>query len=138
MPPSDQTRLLIVEDVPQVAQYIRGLLNAQARVKLLDVLTDGSRAVPTIKELRPDIVLVDALLQGRIKGLKLVEMIHEAELGVPVIVLTVPQNPIEPDPTQGHPRRPVDAVLRLRPDDPDRRRAQGVRGARGRRPAPGS
>jgi hypothetical protein len=30
MPPSDQTRLLIIEDVPQVAQYIRGLLNAQA------------------------------------------------------------------------------------------------------------
>ena len=42
MPPSDQTRLLIVEDVPQVAQYIRGLLNAQSRVKLLDVLSDGS------------------------------------------------------------------------------------------------
>jgi pilus assembly protein CpaE len=101
MPPSDQTRLLIVEDVPQVAQYIRGLLNAQARVKLLEVLTDGSRAVPTIKEMRPDIVLVDALLQGRIKGLQLVEMIHAAELGVPVIVLTVPQNPIEPDPLKG-------------------------------------
>ena len=96
-PHSDQTRLLIVEDVPQVAQYIRGLLNAQARVKLLDVLTDGTRAIATIKELRPDIVLVDALLQGRIKGPKLVEMIHEAELGVPVIVLTVPQNPVETD-----------------------------------------
>ena len=66
---SDQTRLLIVEDVPQVAQYIRGLLNSQARVKLLDVLTDGSRALATIQELRPDVVLVDALLQGRIKGL---------------------------------------------------------------------
>jgi len=101
MPPSDQTRLLIVEDVPQVAQYIRGLLNAQSRVKLLEVLSDGSRAVPTIKEMRPDIVLVDALLQGRIKGLQLVEMIHAAELGVPVIVLTVPQNPIEPDPLKG-------------------------------------
>ena len=101
MPPSDQTRLLIVEDVPQVAQYIRGLLNAQARVKLLEVLSDGSRAVPTIKEMRPDIVLVDALLQGRIKGLQLVEMIHAADLGVPVIVLTVPQNPIEPDPLKG-------------------------------------
>jgi pilus assembly protein CpaE len=101
MPPSDQTRLLIIEDVPQVAQYIRGLLNAQARVKLLEVLSDGSRAVPTIKEMRPDIVLVDALLQGRIKGLQLVEMIHAADLGVPVIVLTVPQNPIEPDPLKG-------------------------------------
>ena len=31
MASSDQTRLLIVEDVPQVAQYIRGLLNAQAK-----------------------------------------------------------------------------------------------------------
>ena len=101
MPPSDQTRLLIVEDVPQVAQYIRGLLNAQARVKLLDVLTEGGRAIETINEVRPDVVLVDALLQGRIKGLKLVEQIHEAKLGVPVIVLTVPQNPVEPNPAQG-------------------------------------
>ncbi len=46
-------------------------------------------------------VLVDALLQGRIKGPKLVEQIHEAKLGVPVIVLTVPQNPVEPDPELG-------------------------------------
>ena len=97
MAPSDQTRLLIVEDVPQVAQYIRGLLNSQAQVKLLDVLTEGGRAVATrSSELRPDVVLVDALLQGRVKGLKLVEQIHEAKLGVPVIVLTVPQNPVEP------------------------------------------
>jgi pilus assembly protein CpaE len=101
MPASDQTRLLIVEDVPQVAQYIRGLLNAQSRVKLLDVLSEGARAIPTIQELRPDVILVDALLQGRIKGPKLVEQIHEAGLGVPVIVLTVPQNPVEPDPERG-------------------------------------
>jgi pilus assembly protein CpaE len=97
----DQTRLLIVEDVPQVAQYIRGLLNAQGRVKLLDVLDDGSRALATIREQRPDVVLVDALLQGRLKGPKLVEQIHEAELGVPVIMLTVPQNPIEANPSAG-------------------------------------
>jgi SAM-dependent methyltransferase len=60
MASSDQTRLLVVEDVPQVAQYIRGLLNAQAHVKLLDVLTDGTKAVAHIRELRPDVVLVDA------------------------------------------------------------------------------
>jgi pilus assembly protein CpaE len=101
MASSDQTRLLIVEDVPQVAQYIRGLLNAQSRVKLLDVLSEGARAIQTIQELRPDVVLVDALLQGRVKGPKLVEQIHQAELGVPVIVLTVPQNPVETDPSRG-------------------------------------
>jgi pilus assembly protein CpaE len=101
MSSTDQIRLLIVEDVPQVAQYIRGLLNAQSRVKLLEVIDDGSRVIGTIRELRPDVVLVDALLQGRIKGPKLVEQIHEAELGVPVIVLTVPQNPIETDAAAG-------------------------------------
>jgi pilus assembly protein CpaE len=101
MPPSDQTRLLLVEDVPQVAQYIRGLLSAQASIKLLDVLTDGSRVIATMGQLRPDIVLVDALLQGRIKGMQLVEQIRAAALGVPVIVLTVPQQPIEASSERG-------------------------------------
>jgi len=101
MASSDQTRLLIVEDVPQVAQYIRGLLNAQARVKLLDVLAEGAKAIPTIQELRPDVVMVDALLQGRVKGLNLVDQIHKSGLGVPVIVMTVPQNPVEPNPERG-------------------------------------
>ena len=108
MPPSDQTRLLIVEDVPQVAQYIRGLLEAQARVKLREVVTEGGRAIASITEMRPDVVLVDALLQGRIKGPKLVEQIHEAGLGVPVIVLTVPQNPVESNPAMG-----IDGVLSM-------------------------
>jgi pilus assembly protein CpaE len=98
---SEQTRLLIVEDVPQVAQYIRGLLNAQAHVKVLDILSDGGKAVAQIGELRPDVVLVDALLQGRIKGPKLIEQIRESGLGVPVIALTVPQNPIAVDPALG-------------------------------------
>ncbi|MEX1172270.1 MAG: response regulator [Chloroflexota bacterium] len=97
----DQTRLLIVEDVPQVAQYIRGLLNAQASVKLLDVLTDGSRAIDQIGQLRPDVIMVDHLLQGRVKGPKLVEQIAQAGLKVPVIVLTVPQSPVEVDPAAG-------------------------------------
>ena len=105
---SDQTRLLIIEDVPQVAQYIRGLLNAQQSVKLLDVISDGGRALDQIRQLRPDVVIVDALLQGRVKGPKLVEQIHAADLQVPVIMLTVPQNPIEVDPGKG-----IHAVLSM-------------------------
>ncbi|HSK53505.1 MAG TPA: AAA family ATPase [Clostridia bacterium] len=101
MASTDQTRLLIVEDVPQVAQYIRGLLNAQAHVKLLDVISEGAKAPTQIQQLRPDVVLVDALLQGRVKGPQLVQHIHEEKLGVPVIVLTVPQTPVEPDPDNG-------------------------------------
>ena len=91
----DQIRLLVVEDVPQVAQYIRGLLNSQSAIKLLDVVSDGSRVARLISELRPDVVLVDALLQGKVKGLALVDQIHSSGARVPVIVLTVPQQPVQ-------------------------------------------
>jgi pilus assembly protein CpaE len=101
MAAADQTRLLLVEDVPQVAQYIRGLLSAQNSIKLLDVLTDGSKVMGQLNQLRPDIMLVDALLQGRMKGLQLVEQVRASGLGIPVIVLTVPQNPVTPDTGRG-------------------------------------
>ncbi|MDQ3448815.1 MAG: hypothetical protein M3432_06520 [Chloroflexota bacterium] len=42
---SSQIRLLLVEDVSQVAQYIRNLLNAQDQVKLLEVVTDGRKVL---------------------------------------------------------------------------------------------
>jgi pilus assembly protein CpaE len=105
-PPSGPIRLLLVEDVPQVAQYVRGLLNAQAQVKLVDVVTDGARAVAQVRQLRPDVVIVDWLLQGRTKGEKVVAQLREARLGIPVVVLTVPQNPVARDPAAG-----IDAVL---------------------------
>ncbi len=101
MATTNQIRLLVVEDVPQVAQYIRGLLNAQAHIKLLDVVTEGAKVAANVQQLKPDVVIVDALLQGRVKGLQLAAQLAQSRSGVPVIVLTVPQNPIDVDPERG-------------------------------------
>jgi pilus assembly protein CpaE len=101
MAPSGQVRLLLVEDVPQVAQYVRGLLNAQTQVKLIDVIADGSQVMGQVTEQRPDVVVVDGLLQGRLRGMAVVKQLHEAAVPVPVIVLTVPQHPLDPDPENG-------------------------------------
>jgi len=101
MAPSGQVRLLLVEDVPQVAQYVRGLLNAQTQVKLIDVIADGSLVMGQVTEQRPDVVVVDGLLQGRLRGMAVVKQLHEAAVPVPVIVLTVPQHPLDPDPENG-------------------------------------
>jgi pilus assembly protein CpaE len=108
MPGSDAVRLLLVEDVPQVAQYVRGLLNAQSQVRLVDVIADGGSAFGHIVQQRPDVVVVDGLLQGRVRGMQLVRQLHESDLGVPVIVLTVPQHPLSPDPSKG-----IDEVLSM-------------------------
>jgi pilus assembly protein CpaE len=101
MATSDQVRLLLIEDVPQVAQYVRGLLMSQSQIKLIDVLTDGSKAPAQVADLRPDVVIVDALLQGRIKGMQVVKQLMDGDVDVPIIVLTVPQQPVEVNPDKG-------------------------------------
>ena len=105
---TDQIRLLLVEDVPQVVQYVRGLLNSQAAIKLLEVMTDGGRVTAQVAELRPDLVIVDALLQGRVKGHHVAQQLKDSGANVPVIVLTIPQQPVEADPDRG-----IHAVLSM-------------------------
>lgn len=98
---SSQIRLLLVEDVAQVAQYIRNLLNSQDQVKLLDVLPDGRHVLDQIREVRPDILMVDALLQGKVNGLEVAERVRQAGMDLPIIALTVPQRPIKIGPGMG-------------------------------------
>jgi pilus assembly protein CpaE len=86
--------MLLVEDMPQVANYIRSLLDAQSKVKLLDVITDGREVAEQVRELQPDLLIVDALLQGKMNGLQVATDLREAGLTVPIIALTVPTKPI--------------------------------------------
>jgi pilus assembly protein CpaE len=108
MASADQIRLLLVEDVPQVAQYVRGLLNAQSQVRLVDIVSDGTMVATRIGEHRPDVIVIDALLQGRLRGMQLVKQLHDMKSDVPVIVLTVPQNPVTVEPDKG-----IDEVLSM-------------------------
>ena len=64
----EQIRLLLIEDVPQVASHVRSLLIAQSQIHVLDVIAEGENALTAVGELRPDVVMVDALLQGRTSG----------------------------------------------------------------------
>ncbi|HET8587355.1 MAG TPA: response regulator, partial [Candidatus Limnocylindria bacterium] len=104
----DQIRLLVIEDVPQVASHIRSLLQAQSQIKMLDVVNAGDRAVAAVGELKPHVVIVDALLQGRVNGMQVAEAIRHAAPQVAVIMITVPQNPVSEDAERG-----IDAVLKM-------------------------
>jgi pilus assembly protein CpaE len=103
-----QIRLLVVEDVPQVASHIRSLLQGQAQIKMLEVVTSGEHALSSVSETKPDVVIVDALLQGRVRGQQVAEQIRATDPQIGLIMLTVPQNPVAEDPSRG-----VDAVLRM-------------------------
>ncbi|HLE58767.1 MAG TPA: response regulator [Candidatus Limnocylindria bacterium] len=105
---AEQIRLLVIEDVPQVASHMRSLLQAQSQIRMLDVVSSGDQALAGVSEFRPDVVIVDALLQGRTGGLDVAAQIRNADPTVSVVMLTVPQHPVSVDP-----RRGVDAVLRM-------------------------
>ncbi len=104
----EQIRLLVIEDVPQVAAHMRQLLQAQSQIKMLDVVTAGERAVAAVSEFKPDVVIVDALLQGRISGADVALGVRQAEPQVGVVMLTVPQNPVSESAERG-----VDSVLKM-------------------------
>lgn len=77
-----------------MAQYIRSLLDAQTKVKLLDVVTDGRQVIEQVREMQPDLLIVDALLQGKMNGLQVAMDLREAGITLPIIALTVPTKPI--------------------------------------------
>ena len=105
---TEQIRLLVIEDVPQVAAHMRQLLQAQSQIKMLDVVTAGERAVSAVSEFKPDVVIVDALLQGRVSGGDVALGVRQAEPQVGVVMLTVPQNPVVESAERG-----VDSVLKM-------------------------
>jgi ATPases involved in chromosome partitioning len=104
----EQIRLLVVEDVPQVASHMRSLLQSQSQIKMLEVVTTGDQAVAAMGEYKPHVVIVDALLQGRVNGIQVAQSLRQADPQVAVIMLTVPQNPVREDPERG-----IDAVLKM-------------------------
>jgi pilus assembly protein CpaE len=101
-------RVLLIEDLPQVAQHLQSMLAREPDGEMAGVHTQADAAVTQISTEKPDIVMIDALLQGKLSGFDLAKKIREVSPGTRIIMVTVPQRPIEPKPDQG-----IDAVFVL-------------------------
>lgn len=80
------TRVLVVEDESIVAKSI------QSRLKSLGytvpaVVSSGEEAVHKAEEIRPDLVLMDIVLKGRMDGIKAAREIY-SRLNIPIVYLT--------------------------------------------------
>lgn len=101
-------RVLLIEDLPQVAQHLQSMLAREQDVELAGIQASAEAAITQATTEKPDIVMVDALLQGKITGFDIAKRVRAASPGTRVVMVTVPQRPVEPKPELG-----IDAVFIL-------------------------
>src|SRR3977135_1254961 len=101
-----KARVLVVDDDPALAEMLtivlrgdyppaRGFVSVVRRGEGFDtaVVADGSRALPALRELKPDLVLLDLMLPG-MNGIDVCKAIR-AESGVPIVMLTAKSDTVD-------------------------------------------
>jgi two-component system, OmpR family, response regulator MtrA len=86
-----KSRVLVVDDDPALAEMLSIVLRGEGFDTA--VVSDGPRALPAVRELRPDVVLLDLMLPG-MNGIDVCRAIR-AESGVPIVMLTAKSDTVD-------------------------------------------
>lgn len=60
---TSKIRVLLVDDHPLVLHTLRGLLQAYPNIEVVGQATDGEESIARVRQLKPDIVLMDIFMQ---------------------------------------------------------------------------
>jgi CheY-like chemotaxis protein len=83
---TEKAKILIVEDERNVALYIRESLEIFG-FDAMEIAVSGKEAIQKAKEMKPNVVLMDIVLKGKMDGIEAAEVIKE-QLGTPIIYIT--------------------------------------------------
>jgi DNA-binding NarL/FixJ family response regulator len=81
-------RILIVDDHDLVREGVRTMLEQEPGFEVVGECGDGQEAIRAVRELSPDVVLMDVALPGGIGGLEATEAILSERPATRVIMLT--------------------------------------------------
>jgi two-component system KDP operon response regulator KdpE len=82
---SEQRRILVVDDEPQITRVLRTMLSGQGYA--IHTASDGDEALEIMREWTPDLVITD-LAMPNMEGLELCRRVRKNSM-VPIIVLSV-------------------------------------------------
>jgi two-component system response regulator NreC len=85
---SNPIRILICDDHVLFSEGIKAILRAESGLEVVGEVRDGRQAVEKIKELRPDVVLMDIAMPD-LSGFEATRRVHEADPSVRVLMLTM-------------------------------------------------
>lgn len=115
---SDKKTILMVDDDPDFVDFTKSYLEANDYD--VQVAYDGEEGLKKLKELRPNLILLDVMMETRTEGFKIAREMHNMEemKKVPVIMMTGIRNDMnlpfgfEPDsdwlPVTEYLEKPVD------------------------------
>ena len=111
-------RILVVDDDPSLAEMLTIVLRGEGFDTA--VVGEGTKALPALRELKPDLVLLDLMLPG-MNGIDVCKAIR-AESGVPIVMLTAKTDTVDvvlglesgADDYVVKPFKPKELVARLR------------------------
>jgi DNA-binding NarL/FixJ family response regulator len=84
----DRITLLIADDHEVVRQGIKQLIDRHPRIEFIGEACDGGEALAKIKELRPDVVLLDIGMPG-LNGLQVANLIHTSQPDAKLIMFSM-------------------------------------------------
>jgi len=79
-------KIMVVEDDRPVAEFIQSIVKGW-EYDVPDTISSGEEAVEKAKQLSPDLVLMDIILEGKMDGIEASKQIHD-RFNIPVIYLT--------------------------------------------------
>lgn len=85
---AEPIKILLVDDHQMFRAGIRALIEAEERFEVIGEASSGDEAVDRVRELKPDIVVMDLAMPGS-NGLEATRRISALELDTDVLVLTV-------------------------------------------------
>ena len=80
-------KVVVVDDHPFFRQGVRDVLNAESDIEVIGESGDGYAALAMIKELSPDVALLDVNLP-KLNGLQITQALKRARSDVNIIILT--------------------------------------------------
>jgi len=88
MTKTDSLKVLVVDDSSMICSRLTESLQLVPGIELVGEVYDGGEAIQAIKEIRPDVVILDIRLPGTVNGLGVLEEVKRTPPTPSVIMLT--------------------------------------------------
>ena len=85
-------RVLIADDHKLMQQGLRALLSSAGDIEVVGTAQNGLEAIAEVRRLEPDVLVMD-LAMPELNGLDALDMLRRRGLDVPVVVLSMYNNP---------------------------------------------